>query len=117
MKRLKVDFEEIAFCMEDQNSFDHDYYFDTDTGKVVTVSGEVIRAVEDGDEEILDGLPDWQKGEIEIAEDILIDTRLEILEEFDIYPEIVSFPLSRYEYFKKLQAPFLQNVEKEAVVL
>ena len=52
-----------------------------------------------------------------VAEDILIDTRLEILEEFDIYPEIVSFPLSRYEYFKKLQAPFLQNVEKEAVVL
>ena len=71
MKRLKVDFEEIAFCMEDQNRYDHDYYLDTKTGEVVTISGEVIRAIEDGDDEALEHLPDWQKGEVEIAEVIL----------------------------------------------
>ena len=51
MKKLKADFEEIEFCMEDQNRFDHDHYLDTETGEVVTISGEVIRALEDGDEE------------------------------------------------------------------
>ncbi|ODS32972.1 MAG: hypothetical protein SCARUB_01911 [Candidatus Scalindua rubra] len=71
MKRLKVDFEEIAICMEDQNRYDHDHYLDTQTGEVVTISGEVKRAVEDGDEEKLGNLPGWQKREAEIAEEIL----------------------------------------------
>ncbi|HBR16667.1 MAG TPA: hypothetical protein DD725_03520 [Deltaproteobacteria bacterium] len=47
------------------------------------------------------------------TEDILIDTRLEILNEFDVYPEIVSFALSRYQSFRNLQVPFLLNVEKD----
>lgn len=47
------------------------------------------------------------------TEDILIDTRLEILNEFDVYPEIVSFALSIYQSFRNLQIPFLLNVEND----
>ena len=50
-----------------------------------------------------------------MIEDILIDTRLEILNEFDVYPEIISFSLARYKFFKDLQVPFLLNIEKDAV--
>ena len=55
------------------------------------------------------------KEENRVIEDILIDTRLEILNEFDVYPEIISFSLARYKFFKDLQVPFLLNIEKDAV--
>lgn len=55
------------------------------------------------------------KEENKVTENILIDVRLEILNEFDVYPEIISFSLSRYIFFRNLQVPFLLNVEKKAV--
>ncbi|MFQ5715361.1 MAG: UPF0158 family protein [Candidatus Scalinduaceae bacterium] len=96
------DFEEIAICMEDQNRYDHDHCLDTQTGEVVTISGEVIRILEDGDDEALEDLPDWQKGEVTIAE--------EILGESDRYVWIEERP--SYEGYN-LMAEFADAVEDE----
>ena len=49
----------------------HIMYFDRQTGRVVSVDRDVMSGVEEGDEEQLQGLPDWQKEEVEIARAIL----------------------------------------------
>jgi Uncharacterised protein family (UPF0158) len=46
---------------------------DLQDGRVVTVDEFVMRAVEEGDEESLSGLPDWQKEELEIARAMMDD--------------------------------------------
>jgi hypothetical protein len=48
-------------------------YFDRQTGQLVSVDREVMSGVEEGDEELLSRLPDWQKEEVEIARAILDD--------------------------------------------
>ncbi len=58
MKRLKVDIGEIAMIMEDQNRYDTQYYFDTETGEVVAIPEELMRAIDEG--ETCEGLPDWE---------------------------------------------------------
>ena len=45
----------------------HIMYFDRQTGQLVSVDRDVMSGVEEGDEEQLQGLPDWQKEEVEIA--------------------------------------------------
>lgn len=51
----------------------HITYFDRQTGRVVSADRDVINGVEEGNEERLDGLPDWQKQEVEIARAICDD--------------------------------------------
>ena len=51
----------------------HIMYFDRQTGRVVSVDRDVMSGVEEGDEERLDGLPDWQKDEVEIARAVCDD--------------------------------------------
>ena len=51
----------------------HIMYFDRQTGRVVSVDRDVMSGVEEGDEELLNRLPDWQKEEVEIARAILDD--------------------------------------------
>jgi hypothetical protein len=46
---------------------------DTHEGVVVRISSEVLSAVEEDDTETLEGLPDWQRGEIEVARAIADD--------------------------------------------
>jgi len=70
MKELKVDFEMIGMAMEDVSRDYMEYYFDTETGQVITLSEEAARYAE-GDEDIIrEDLPDWQKAEIEVAKNI-----------------------------------------------
>jgi hypothetical protein len=47
---------------------------DLELGRVVTVDRSVLGAVEEDDEAALSDLPDWQKGEVEIARAIVADS-------------------------------------------
>ena len=51
----------------------HITLFDRQTGCVVSVDRDVMNGVEEGDEERLNGLPDWQKDEVEIARAVCDD--------------------------------------------
>lgn len=57
------------------DSPEHIMLFDRQTGCVVSVDRDVMNAVEEGDEERLNGLPDWQKDEVEIARAVCDDNR------------------------------------------
>jgi hypothetical protein len=52
----------------------HITLFDRQTGRVVSVDRDVMNGVEEDDEERLDGLPDWQKDEVVIAQAICDDS-------------------------------------------
>lgn len=69
MKKLKIDLEEIASHMEDQERYDLDFYLDTETGEIVPLQGEVLRMADEG--ELRDDLPDWEKEEIPVAREAL----------------------------------------------
>jgi hypothetical protein len=56
------------------HSEDHMTRVDLQNGCVVTVDRSVLRAVEEGDEETLHALPQWQKGEVEIARAMMEDS-------------------------------------------
>jgi hypothetical protein len=48
-------------------------YFDRKTGQTVALWSNILRALEDGDEEALEDLPEWQKKEVEIAREFVKD--------------------------------------------
>ncbi len=74
MKKLKVDLEMIANAMEDVARMDMDYYLDKETGEVIGTSEETFRYAQEEDEDkIREGLPDWQKEDINLAQDILFN--------------------------------------------
>jgi len=52
---------------------DRNLYFDRQTGETVGVEKSILSAVEEGDEDRLEYVPEWQKPEIEIAKAILED--------------------------------------------
>ena len=52
----------------------HVTWYDRETGRLVTVERSVLTATEEGDEESLSALPDWQKEEVEIARAIAADS-------------------------------------------
>jgi hypothetical protein len=49
-------------------------YFDRDTGRIVSVADTLLSAVEQGEDEALRSLPDWQKEEVETARAIVNDS-------------------------------------------
>jgi hypothetical protein len=57
MKKLKVDVEDIAMIMDNQDRLGN-YYLDTDTGEVVSIPEELMDALEGG--ESCEGLPAWE---------------------------------------------------------
>jgi len=69
MKKLKVDVEEVALCMETQDREDTNYYLDTETGETLAMPGEVMHAVEKG--KSTKGLPDWELESLPQAREIL----------------------------------------------
>lgn len=76
MKKLKVDLDDIAFAMEMNDDFGgSETFFDAETGKIVSIPNELVRAVEDGDKEALESLPEWEKELIETAENVLSDEK------------------------------------------
>ncbi|MGB9628869.1 MAG: UPF0158 family protein [Thermodesulfobacteriota bacterium] len=58
MKKLKVDFEEIAMFMENQDRYSNQYYFDKETGETLIIPDELMRALEEG--ESCEDLPKWE---------------------------------------------------------
>ncbi len=69
--RVYVDEGAISMAMEDQsNGIDRFFYLDKHTGGVVFLPGEVLSAVEDGDEDG-DGAAEWDPAEEEWARKVL----------------------------------------------
>lgn len=67
------------------NSDERSNYFDTETGSVVSVSNELLRAAEDEEEEDID-MPSWQDGEWETAQGIVsTDRYLALPTSFDVH--------------------------------
>lgn len=52
-------------------SVDRRTYFDRHTGRIVSVEDSILSAVEEGEDETLTGVPDWQKAEVETARAIV----------------------------------------------
>lgn len=71
MKKLKIDLEMIANALEDANRIDMDYYLDKETGEVIITSEETFGYAEEDEDKIREDLPDWQKEDIKLAQDIL----------------------------------------------
>ena len=71
MKPVKLSelIEALEFDFEETRTF-----VDLEDGCVVTVQKSVLSDVEEGDEEALSDVPDWQKDEVEIARAIVADS-------------------------------------------
>jgi hypothetical protein len=82
MKKLKVDVEDIALIMENQDRFGSQYYLDTETGESILIPEELMDALEEG--ESCEDLPAW---EIE-----LLPQAKAIFEESERYEEIPTRP-------------------------
>jgi hypothetical protein len=82
MRKLKVDVEDIAMIMENQDRFGNQYYLDTETGETVVIPEELMSALEEG--ESCEGLPAW---ELE-----LLPRAKEIFEGNERYEEIPTRP-------------------------
>jgi len=82
MKKLKVDFEDIAMIMDNQDRFTTQYYLDIQRGEVVAIPEEVMSALDEGDS--FEGFPAW---ELE-----LVSKAREIYEGSERYREIPIRP-------------------------
>lgn len=74
MKKLKIDLKELVSEMEMGDNMELTGYLDTETGEIISMPDSVMRAVEDGDEEI-PAQADWDEELAEIAEKILGDEK------------------------------------------
>ena len=61
----------IANAMEDVNRIDMDYYLDKETGEVIITSEETFGYAEEDEDKLREDLPDWQKEDVKLAQDIL----------------------------------------------
>ena len=98
MKKLRVDVEDIAMIMDNQDRLGSSYYLDTETGETVIIPDEVITALEEG--ESCEGLPSW---EVE-----LLPKAKEIDEGSDRYVEI---PIRDSHETFQLMVDFTQRVK------
>lgn len=73
-KKLKVDLSELVHEMELGDNLELTGYLDTETGEILSMPDNVMRAVEDSDE-AAEALPDWEQELVEIAENILGDEK------------------------------------------
>jgi hypothetical protein len=74
MKKLKVDLNELVSEMEMGENMELTGYLDTETGEIISMPDNVMRAVEDSDE-AAEALPDWEQELVETAENILGDEK------------------------------------------
>ena len=108
MKPVKLSelIEALEFDFEETRTF-----VDLENGCVVMVQGSVLSDVEEGDEEALSDVPDWQKDEVEIARAIVADSGKRFVAppdkyEFHEYRELTSRTFRSLEeqlYLKKAQ--------------
>jgi len=73
MKKLKVDLSELVFEMERGDNMERSGYLDTDTGEIIDMPADIIRAVENGETE--SALVEWDEELAEIADKILCDEK------------------------------------------
>jgi len=71
-------------------------YFDRHTGRIVSVADRILSAVEEGEEEALTSMPDWQKEEVETARAIVNHSGSRFIDppgkyEFDEYRQMERF--------------------------
>jgi len=59
--------------LEMMSNDDYHVCFDRQTGEIVRIEKRILGAIEEGEEESLADLPDWQKPEIEVARAIVED--------------------------------------------
>jgi hypothetical protein len=96
MKKLKVNLDEIALIMEMSDDFGSIKLFNTETGEIIDIPDEVMSAVESGDEDDIDDLPEWGKDLIETAESVLPDETGQYVEiprkpSYESYNRMVEF--------------------------
>lgn len=88
--------------------FQHDEYrsyFDRQTGRVVSVEISILSAFEEGDEDDLDDVPDWQKDEVEIARAIVNDNSKRFTDPPD------KFDFNEYRHMED----FIETVDDEQI--
>jgi hypothetical protein len=71
MKKLKVDLKELVFEMEMGDNMERSGYLDTETGEIIDMPDEVMRAVDDG--KTGEDLAEWDEDLAEVAGKILGD--------------------------------------------
>ncbi|MEK6742169.1 MAG: UPF0158 family protein [Nitrospirota bacterium] len=76
-KKLKVDLSELVFAMELGETMERSGYLDTETGAIIDMPDDIIRAVEDGETE--SALVDWDDELAEKADAILSDEKYRFL--------------------------------------
>lgn len=101
-RKLKVDLGEIVSEMDQGSHFELTAYLDTETGEVISMPDNVMRAVEDGDEEV-ESLSDWEQELAETAGSVFEDEKDRFLE--------IPRRESREGY--ELMAAFAETVESK----
>jgi len=112
MKTLKVNFDDIQKAMEDVSRDMFDYFFDVETGQVISFSEEIMREITsrlyDNDfEDIGEGieyiefdeepdLPDWMLDEVELVLEVLLNREVRYVHiperrTSDAYQSMVDF--------------------------
>src|SRR4030067_2260359 len=74
MKKLKVDLKELVSEMEMGENMELTGYLDTETGEIISMPDNVMRAVE-GSNEAIGELADWEQELVKTAEYILGDEK------------------------------------------
>ncbi len=72
MKALTVDCELIAQSMRDLCRESNEYFFDKSTGRVITLSRGLMRALADRSNDIQEIVPTWESPMIPIAREIIV---------------------------------------------
>lgn len=72
-KKLKVDLNELVFAMEMGDNLERSGYLDAETGEIIDMPDEIMRAVEDG--KTKSALVEWDEELAETADKILSDEK------------------------------------------
>jgi predicted dehydrogenase len=102
LRRLHIDFEALAGAMGNQGRDEYDYYLDTTTGRVMSISTEVWNALEEG-RTIAGSLAGWQQEELREAREVFGDTQGRYI----LIPERSTWEI------EELMADFIDTVTDE----
>ncbi len=72
-RKLKIDLSKLVFEMEMGDNMERSGYLDTETGEIIDMPDDIMRAVEDGETE--SALVEWDEEIAEAAEKILSDEK------------------------------------------
>lgn len=72
MKPLTVNLDLIAQSMRDLCRETNDYFFDKNTGKVLSLSRGLIKALAERSGDVRDAVPDWEAPMVPLAREIIV---------------------------------------------